>query len=224
MKAFFSLSTILLISIFQAQNLKDFTVPKGYTEIVNIKGDLDKDGKDETVIAYTTNKKNKSEFNDGYQREFYILKNNGGKLKIWQKNSSVLFPSNLGFYPEDNGLPEFEIKNNCLIISQQFNTNSRHTASYTSTFRFQNNDFYLIGSVYKFDDTCEFNFLTEINFSIGKGVVDEQYSSCSDDEKVPEKNFHKEFTYKFKALPKMNTFTTGATSLKIPNSDKYFNF
>ncbi|MEY8761102.1 hypothetical protein [Chryseobacterium tongliaoense] len=221
MKNFFSFLAFLLIPFFHAQDLKDFIVPEGYTRLSETKGDLDKDGKNEVVILLNTKNKKDTE---GYQRVLYILKNSNGKLKIWKENFSIIFPSDYGFYPENNELPEITIKNNCLIISQQFNTNSRHTQTYTHTFRFQNNDFFLIGSVSKFDDTCEFNILNEINFSTGKVIVDEQYFPCADGEAAPAKNFYKEFKYPFKTLTKMNNFTVGENSYKIPNSDKYFNF
>ncbi|SDQ86531.1 hypothetical protein SAMN05421664_2893 [Chryseobacterium soldanellicola] len=224
MKNFFSFFVIIFFPVFHAQELKNFVVPKGYTKIAETKGDLDKDGKDEIVLVFNTDKKVKSDFNNGYQREFFILKNNNGKLQIWRKNSTVIFASETGFYPEYNPIPDVKIKNGCIIISQKFNTNSRHTQAYIHTFRFQNGDFYLIGSVSTFDDTCEFNMLNEINFSTGKAIVNENYSSCDEEEKNIPKDYHKEFIHKLSSLVKMNNFTPGENSFKIPNSDKYFNY
>lgn len=224
MKNLILFSFLFLLSAVQAQVLKDFTIPDSYQKILEVKGDLDKDGKYETVILFKTDKKTHSDFNNGYQHEFFILKNINGKQKVWQKNSTVIFAGETGFYPEYNPQPEFTIKNNCLIISQQFNTNSRHTQNYKNTFRFQNGDFYLIGSVSQFDDTCEFNILNEINFSTGKVIIDEQYYPCFKGDQPPAENFYKEFIQKNKTLIKMNTFTPGENSIKIPNSDKYYNF
>lgn len=211
--------TILLFAIFQSQELKIFVVPKGYEKILEVKGDLDKDGKEETVMVFNTNIKTKSE---GFERRFYILKNIGGNLKIWKENSSVIIDSKFGFYPTDNEL-DVKIKNNCLIISQLFFTNSRHSDTSKYTFRFQNGDFYLIGAHYQMDDTCEFNFTYEVNFSTGKFIADEQYSECDGDENraIP-KDYHKEFIHKFTTLKKMNGFRIGENKFKIPNSNKYF--
>mgnify|MGYP001045943255 CR=1 FL=1 len=50
MKKLFSFSASLLITGLHAQILKDFSVPKGYQKITEATGNLDKDGKDETVI------------------------------------------------------------------------------------------------------------------------------------------------------------------------------
>lgn len=210
--------SILLFTIFQSQELKDFAVPKGYEKTLEVKGDLDKDGKEETVIVFNTEIKTKSE---GFERRFYILKNIGGNLKIWKENSSVIIDSKYGFYPTDNKL-EVNIKNNCLIISQLFFTNSRHSDTSKYTFRFQNGDFYLIGAVYQLDDTCDYNFTNEVNFSTGKAIIDEQYSSCDDGKTEIPKDYHKEFIHKFTPLKKMNGFRVGENKFKIPNSNKYF--
>lgn len=218
MKNFFSLFTILLFTISQSQELKDFNIPKGYEKILEVKGDLDKDGSEEILIVLNTDIKNKSE---GFERRFYILKNSNGNLKIWKENSSVIIDSKYGFYPTDNEL-DVKIKNNCLIISQLFFTNSRHSDTSKYTFRFQNGDFCLIGAKYQMDDTCDFNFTYEVNFSTGKFIVDEKYSSCDEEKTDIPKDHHQEFIHKFTTLTKMNGFRVGENKFKIPNSNKYF--
>ncbi|MDF2553023.1 MAG: hypothetical protein K0R77_2298 [Chryseobacterium sp.] len=220
MKNLFSLITIFLFTISYSQELKNFVIPKGYKKMLEIKGDLDKDGKDEIVIVSNTDKKIDLNFSKGDQRELFILKKINGKLKIWKKNSTVLFASETGFDPKYNVLT-LSVKNNRLVIDQEFMTNSRHTQRYKHTFRFQNNDFHLIGSINRFDDTCKFYILNEINFSTGKTIIDEQYSSCGENETEPN-DYHKEFIHKLGSLVKMNNFTPGENKFKIPNSNKYF--
>ncbi|SHM39854.1 hypothetical protein [Chryseobacterium polytrichastri] len=217
MKKWLPFFFILLISILHAQELKDFSVPKNATKVLETEGDLDKDELNETVIVYNTGEKIEYQ---GYKRKFYILKKINGKLKIWKENSSLLESSEAGFYPESNQL-EVSIKNNCLVILQSFFTNSRHTDTSKHTFRFQNGDFYLIGALNTFDDTCEFNFLNDINFSTGKVIIDEKYSDCDGDEdrKIP-KDVHNEFFHKFSPLIKMDDFRIGENKFKIPDSKK----
>lgn len=223
MKRFLHFITLTFFSVLHSQELKDLTIPKGYEKILETKGDLDKDGKDETVIVFNTDKKSESEY-AGFVRKFYILKNVNGKLKIWKENSNLIFDSKEGFYPESNEL-ELTIKNNCLIIFQSYFSNSRHTVTSKNTYRFQNGDFYLIGALVQFDDTCEFNFSDEINFSTGKVIVSEEYSDCDDgsDRKIPQ-NYYKEFTHKLPKLIKMNEYKMGKNEIKIPNSKKTSNF
>lgn len=220
MKKLFSLTVSLLIAGLQAQNLKDFSVPEGYQKIAEAQGDLDKDGKDETVIIFNTDKKTNLNDRDDFLRVFFILKNIDGKLQIWKENNTVLFSSGMGFYPEDNAPPEISIKNNSLSITQIFNTNSRHTQTYKHTFRFQNGDFYLIGSHDRFEDTCDFDYLNEINFSTGKVIVDEEHSSCDEEERVIPKDIHKELIHPFKTLIRMNNFKIGENKFKIPGLKK----
>ncbi len=221
MKIFLSFFSLLIFTMFQSQGLNDFVIPKGHEKVLEVKGDLDKDGKEETVIVYNTPEKIE---NQGYKRKFYTLKDIQGNLKIWKENSTILNSSGAGFYPEDNNL-EIQIKNNCLVISQSFYSNSRHTDTSRYTFRFQNGDFYLIGAFNKFEDTCEFSFTYDVNFSTGKAIVDETYSECDGDEnrKIPQDN-HKEFIHKFDTLIKMNDFRIGENKFKIPNSKKYFTY
>lgn len=226
MKPFFSFLIVLAVSSLSAQNLKNFSVPKGYTQIAQTKGDLDKDGKEEIVLVFDTHIKASDDRNlEGtadYKRVFYILKNDNGGLKVWKENSSILFSSGTGFYPSDNTL-QVTIKNNSLHIGQTFFTNSRHTQKYKHTFRFQNGDFYLIGSHDHFEDTCDFSFTNEINFSTGKVIIDREYSSCDDDAKIPE-NTHKEFTHKLQNLIQMNDFKIGEHKFKIPGLNEDFVF
>ncbi|AKK72236.1 hypothetical protein OK18_05905 [Chryseobacterium gallinarum] len=224
MKNIFTFFTFLLVSGFHAQTLKTFSVPEGYKKIAEVKGDLDKDGQDEMVLAFDTDIITDRHYSGktDYQRVFYILKNTDSGLKIWKKNSTLLFSSAMGFYPEDNIL-EFSIKNGRLIVRQQFSTNSRHTQNYRHTFMFQNGDFYLTGSYDTFEDTCDFNFLNVINFSTGKVVAEREYSSCDEVTKVPE-NFYKEFTYKPRTLIKMGDFRIGEHKVEIPGTTEYIVF
>jgi len=204
--------------------LKDFVTPKGYKKITEAKGDLDKDGIDETVIIFNTPKKIKNNSVENYIREFFILKNIFGKQKIWKQNSTILLPLGYGFYYESDPDPSIQIKNGCLIISQQFNSNSRRTQKYKDTFRFQDNDFYLIGALTTFTSNCEFSTSHEINFSTGKAIANEEFENCYEENAPTEKDFHKEFIHKLKTLIKMNNFVPGDFTFKIPNSNKYFNY
>ncbi|OCA80468.1 hypothetical protein BBH99_15360 [Chryseobacterium contaminans] len=227
MKKRLSLITIFIITAFHAQSLKNFAVPKGYNKVTEIKGDLDKDGENETVLVFDTDQtasdyERASEKKD-YKRVFYILKNEQGQLKIWKENSKLLYSSGMGFYPDGNIL-NIQIKNNCMVVEQQFSSNSRHTQTSKHTFRFQNGDFYLIGSYDNFADTCEFNFTNEINFSTGKVIIDRSYSSCDDDNKNIPENFYKEFNYKLKPLIKMDDYKMGEHKFKIPGLKEDFVF
>lgn len=227
MKIFLSCITLLTITGFYAQTLKNFSVPKNYKKVLEVKGDLDKDGKNETVLVFDTDKTasdyERAPGKKDYERVFYILKSEQGNLKIWKENSTLLYSSGLGFYPDDNIL-DIQIKNNYLIVEQSFFSNSRHTQINKHTFRFQNGDFYLIGLYDNFADNCDFDFTNEINFSTGKVIVDREYSSCDDDNTKTPENFHKEFVHKLKTLITMDHFKIGEHKFEIPGLKEDFIF
>lgn len=202
------------------QELKDFHAPKGYELVQQAEGDLDKDGIPEIVYVYNTNLKVKEL---GYPRVLYICKKVKGKFKLWKENRSVLWKSeDCGFFASEGVPLEVMIENNTLIVEQTFNHNSRHQSKYKNIFRYQNSDWYLIGSTYNNFDTCDYDFQYDINFSTKKVSIQKTYGSCDDDEKkVPEDESYN-FSYPFKGIPKMDGFTAGKKELQRAKDKMYF--
>lgn len=215
---------LTLTSLFtvgaSAQQLRTFVVPAAYTKILEVKGDLDKDGVDEIVYAYNTNKKD-AEL--GFLRELYICKLIKGQVMLWKKNTSVLRSSADCGFCLDAGIDlTVDIKNNTLIISQTFNHNSRHYSTHKNIFRYQQADWFLIGSTFNDYDTCAFDFRYDINFSTRQVDVAETYGDCDDGRgTIPKDKFYN-FKYPFTGIPKMDGFKSGKVELKIPGSKKYF--
>ena len=202
-----------------AQTLPDFVAPKAYQKVLQARGDLDRDGLDEVVLVYNSNKETER---IGFKRILYICKEVNGVLKLWKQNLSVLWNSRDCGFCLDAGINlSVKIKNYTIIIEQTFQHNSRHYSTYRNVFRYQNNDWYLIGSKYNDYDTCHFDFQYDINFSTRQVVVDYTHGDCDDGVEVP-KDRHVNFRYAFKSIPKMDGFTAGKTALKIPNSDQFF--
>ena len=215
MKILFGL--LIFINFAHCQDLKDFDAPKGYKKIAHAIGDLDNDGKDELVFAYQTNKRDKD---SSFSRELYICKKQAGKIKTWKKNTSVLWKSgDFGFY--DTGI-SLEIENNTIILSQTFFSNSRHSFEYKNIFRYQKNDWFLIGSTCTDSYNCMWTMTYDINFSTKKVIADHEFESCEDNVEPKEDDKHWEFTYDFKSLPKMDNFTAGKVKHKIPNTKEHF--
>ncbi|RZK18763.1 MAG: hypothetical protein EOO86_09315 [Pedobacter sp.] len=211
---------LLFISIkTTAQTLPDFVSPAGRTKVFETRGDLDKDGIDEVIMAFNTNKKIDR---TGYSRELYICKIIGGKLKLWKKNTSVLWNSEDCGFCTDNGIDlSIVVKNNTIIIQQTFWHNTRHTSKHKNIYRYQNNDWFLIGSTYNDDYNCGFHHTYDINFSTKQIHVNYDNEDCEDSVQLypaTEKNFK----YPFKSVPKMDGFTPGKNEIKIPNSDQFF--
>ena len=219
MKQILIIIIYLFINICVGQNFEE-TLPKKYHKVIETKGDLDNDGIDEIVYVYDTDKEVEEL---GFERELYICKVIDDKIKLWKKNKSILWKSKDGGFYSENGIEmSIEILNNTLILKQTFQSNSRHSQTYKNIFRYQNNDWYLIGSNCTHDDNCEFNFAYDINFSTKKVIVSEKYHNCEDNQKQTQKNYYKTFKYDFKETPKMDNFVAGKKEINIPKTRKYF--
>ena len=202
-----------------AQQLIEFKPPVGYTKVLEAKGDLDKDGIDEMVFAYNTDRQD----NDlGAYRILYICKLESGKLKLWKKNTSVLRSSKQCGFCVDEGIDlSLVIKNNTLAVSQTFNYNSRHYGTNKNIFRFQNGDWYLIGSTFSDYDTCAFDYKYDVNFSTKQVSVAYTYGDCDEGKEI-QKDWFSKFKYPFASIPKMDGFKPGKAEHKIPNSKAFF--
>ncbi|WP_231426586.1 hypothetical protein [Pedobacter sp. Leaf250] len=215
---------LLLFIIFlsfetSAQVLQNFVEPAGKRKVFEAKGDLDKDGVDEIVMAYNTGKQVDRL---GYTRELYICKVINGSLKLWKQNTSVLWNSDDCGFCTDNGINlSIKIKNNTMIIEQTFWHNTRHTSIHKNIYRYQNNDWFLIGSTYNDDYNCGYHHTYDINFSTKQVHVSYDNEDCEDSVQLYPAS-EKSFKYPFKSIPKMDGFTPGKTEIKIPNSKQFF--
>ncbi|KQM65254.1 hypothetical protein ASE74_10340 [Pedobacter sp. Leaf216] len=216
---FIFLSLIIISLKSNSQTLPDFFPPKNYKMVTQTKGDLDKDGIEELVIVFDTDK---ADGENGFKRMLYICKQINGKNKLWKSNSSILKSSkDCGFCIDAGVNLSVKIKNNTLITEQSFNHNSRHYSTWKNVYRYQNADWFLIGSTYDDYDTCDFDYKYDINFSTKQVSVAYTYGDCDDGTKIPKDSFYN-FKYPFKALPKMDGFIPGQIELKIPANGKYF--
>lgn len=87
-------------------------------------------------------------------------------------------------------LVDISIKNNTLIIEHETHNNSRRTENYKQIFRYQNNDWYLIGSKYRYWDTCDFDYTYDINFSTQKINIAKDTGNCDDIEDSKRNQVH----------------------------------
>jgi hypothetical protein len=206
--------TIISILLFAlnsyAQDLPDFKVPKTYKKVLVVKGDLDKDGIPEIVYAYNTDQQIISKDDDpalGFERELYICKNIGGKIKLWKKNKTILWKSkDCGFYAEDGVQARIKIANNTLIIEQMYHGDSKNWINYKVIFRYQNSDWFLIGFTTTQGDDNSYEIQDDINYSTKKIITTKKYMDTGDGKKLPQ-NESKTEPYHFKEMTKMDNFT-----------------
>lgn len=218
------MKNILILLLFfclngYGQERKEFRPPAGFKQVTKVEGDLDKDGVNEIVYIYNTNRKSGE---NGFYRVLYICKRQNGTIRLWKENHSVIWEyQRYGRIFEEVPDLTMSIKNNTLIVEQTFNSNSRHSHKYKNIFRYQNGDWFLIGATYNDFDTCEYDFQYDINFSTKKVNVAYTYGDC-DEGRTPPEDEYLNFSYPFKKILRMDEFTPGNTEHKIPGKNKYF--
>ena len=207
----------ILFNITYSQN---FELPQNCTVIKKIVGDLDKDGINEIVIV--CNLDQTKNLTENFKRKLYILKKNNNHFILFKENSNILNSSKeCGFCFNKNSDPlkNIEIKNGSLIIEQETNNNSRRKENNKLIFRFQNNDWFLIGSTYRYWDTCDFDYKYDINFSTNKIIITKINGNCDDVEYKKESKSIKKYNYKF---PKVTIDKYKPTELKYDEKTFFY--
>lgn len=169
-----SLLPVLLVIInFLAVSAQQIIIPDNYTIKDSISGDLDKDGINELVVAYNTEKE-KEEF-ESVPRELVIYKNQNGKWIVWKKSKQALYGSRQGGMMGDP-FGSIYIDNSILNIHQ--NGGSSWKWGHTDKYRYQNGAFILIGYSSSYGKPCEYWEVVDFNLSTGKLIVKKEYESC----------------------------------------------
>ncbi len=202
---------ISFISCFSQDNkrLELIKAPQSFENIGEAEGDLDKDGIAEKVIVYNTKKI--TDF--GTERQIYIYKKNKDNWELWKKSIGAVQPSEHGG-AMGNSFEGISIERNCIVI-YHFG-GMRQKWSYTHRFRYQNEDFYLIGVTVNFGSPCDYWENFDYNLSSGKIKYEKETENCENNSSKIEK---KEINRKLKSLPKMDGFNPGDNELKFPNSE-----
>lgn len=161
-----------------SQNL---SIPKNYSVIDSIKGDLDRDGIDEFVVAYNTEIE-KDDY-ESVPRELVIYKKSKDEWKVWEKSGQALYGSRDGGMMGDP-FGQIEIKNGLLLVSQDGGSSWKW--GHTDKYRFQDEEFYLIGYISHYGKLCEYWESVDFNLNTGKMIIEKEYESCEngDEQKV----------------------------------------
>lgn len=156
---------------------KPFSKPGGYELIAEQAGDLDKDGISEKVLVFNTT--DSTEF--GYVREIIILKQLKGQWTEWRKSKKAILKSREGGMMGEP-FEGIEIKNGILIIS--FSGGSSWKWSHQDKYRFQNNEFELIGYSSFYGRSCDYWADFDFNLSTGKIVYKKEFEDCDKDQEI----------------------------------------
>jgi len=166
---------------------QEIDIPNGY-KIIEVKnGDLDDDGIDEKVVVFETS--DSTDF--GFIREIQILKQSNKEWIEWKNSRNAILKSQDGGMMEDP-YGDIEIKNGVLIINQ--NGGSSWKWSRTDKYRFQNDEFELIGYKSDYGKLCEYWADFEFNLLTGKIIYKKEFEDCNKNQeiyKIEKETFYK---------------------------------
>uniref|UniRef100_UPI004047854C hypothetical protein n=1 Tax=Mariniflexile sp. TaxID=1979402 RepID=UPI004047854C len=171
------LATITLTLISAFIFAQEIPTPKGYEVLTQKSGDLDKDGIDEKIVVHNTT--DSTEF--GNVREIQILKWSDGNWKKWITSRNAILKSEEGGMMGDP-FGEVEIKNGVLLISHYGGSSWKW--SYTGKYRFQKDEFELIGYTSVYGKPCEYWTHFDFNISTGKIEYKKEFEDCEKDQEI----------------------------------------
>lgn len=183
--------------------------PKSFKILDEKEGDLDKDGVSEKVIVYDTEK----ETDLGTERQIFIYKKKNNKWTLWKKSVGAILPSQHGGMMGDP-FEGISIERNCIVIHHFGGSVGKW--NYAHRFRFQNEEFQLIGATVNFDSPCDYCFTFDYNLSNGRISYEKQIKDCEGENSKIERE---KMIRKLETLPTMNGFYPGNTKLKFPKSE-----
>jgi len=171
------------------------------------KADLNGDGDTDRLEVVTTKEENDGL---GFKRELVVYTGEGADLDAWYTAEDVILSTLHGGTMGDP-LQGVSIENGTIVV-RHFG-GSREKWRYVHRFRWQNDDFQLIGVTVESDDPC--TELTTLDYNLSTGSAD--YSTTPQDCETGEKGNTAILSFQKKqSLPSMNGFTTGEYSIQGP--------
>lgn len=164
---------LLLVLLWTYMNgvAQELPILKNHSIISRVSGDLDMDGVNELVIAFTPI----NDPSEDLPRKLIIYKMADNQWVVWKKSDQALLGSLEGGVMGDP-FGEIVIKNGILIISHQGGSSWKW--GHTDKYRYQDGEFYLIGYTSIAGRLCEYWKQVDFNLSTGKMVVKKEYENC----------------------------------------------
>ncbi len=191
--------------------------PAGMTKLAEASGDLDGDGQAEAVAVFDTGKED-SENGIGTARELHIYKQKDGKMELLNNYKGAIMSSESGGLKGDP-FDTVSVDNGVLVL-HHFG-GSRDTWDYTHRFRFQDNDYKLIGATYIAGADCDAIETFDYNLSTGVINYEKITEDCKDgyDKRKTTKS-NKTFNNKMKSLPSLKDFRPGVNDVAAVKGTK----
>ena len=203
------------IVIKEANSIENFT-PKFWKLIEVAYGNLDVDLQDEAVVVYET----PIAVDPGYQQSLAIYKKISNGWKLWHQSTSPILSTQAGGMM-GNPFEGIAIDRKCIVVNHF--GGSRQKWNLTHRYRFQNNNWYVIGATVSFGAPCDYFDTLDYNLVTGDILVEHTTEECDDDnadKRIP-KNRKEKLKIK-KPLQLMDDFTPGKNEIEIWNETRYY--
>lgn len=185
-------------------------LPLGFNELRRTQGDLNNDGLDELVVI--AEDENAGEW--GFERDLFVYTKENNQWLLWDRfNGPILSSEEGGVFGDP--FESISVERNCIVISHFGGSNWKW--AYTHRYRFQNDDWYLIGASSEDGKPCEFWNSYDYNLSTGKINVKLEIQNCDEDEETSEVD-EMTFEHSMKLLPTMKKMKVGETNVVLSDS------
>lgn len=220
MMGYFTLILLALIGLSAQAKMPIWPpVPDTYTLMAQASGDLNRDGVNELVLLFNTPQEVAAE-GLGTAREINIYQQQKGTWQLWHKSVGTVLPSAHGGMMGDP-FEALTIERGAIVI-RHFG-GSRDKWHYTHRYRFQNNNWFLIGANIVSGAPCDFKREYDYNLMTGRLHVNEaQYDLNTDTCAVLHRPTVFSITRKSKPVL-MDDFYPGNNEVKVPKL-KYGSF
>ncbi|QEC69596.1 hypothetical protein FRZ67_20665 [Panacibacter ginsenosidivorans] len=178
--------------IFTSSFGQENSIPKQYRPVKEIYGDLNKDSVDEKIVVYNVN--DTEDEVEGVDREIIIFKKENRNWVIWHRSKTAIGNSKDGGMMGDP-FEGIEIKNGILLVYESGGSSWKW--SFIDKYRFQNNNFELIGYVSSAGKVCEYWQDVDYNISTGEIIIKKEYEDCDKAQEIYKRE-NEEFVYKLK--------------------------
>jgi hypothetical protein len=187
----------------------------GQDTLANLVGDLNKDKIPDKVIIINTDVQSEGDL--GTIRKVLIYFKQGNQFKLAATNTTIVMPSLSGVMVGDPFL-DAEIKNNTLIINHFGGSNEKW--NYIHTYRFQKNNWFLIGAKSAYGSAC--GKMEEFDYNLNTGQV-KYKKSFLDCESGKDDKITKIINKVIKAKPVlMRGYEPGEGSMKVDGIEVYY--
>jgi hypothetical protein len=171
MKPFYFILLLFLVK-FESFS-QSISIPKNYSIVDSVSGDLDNDGINELVVTYNTKNK-EEEIDEGVPRELIIYKKMNTRWVIWQRSLQALYGSRGGGVMGDP-YEGMEIQKG--VLSIYHSGGSSWKWSVIDKYRYDGKVFRLIGYENNYGQQNQYWLNVDFNLVTGKLVLKREYEN-----------------------------------------------